>query len=81
MSDIPLQLHASANVASNKSAYLTFSQAEGGLMRNVPSLRKHINIERCLKNIELLNQPLDLKLIDFDEKRENSCEQYDVTIM
>ena len=43
--------------------------------------RKHSNIEICLKNIELLNQPLDLQLIDFDEKRKNSCEQYDVTIM
>ena len=38
MSDIPLQLLASANVASNKCALATFSQAEGCLMRNVPSL-------------------------------------------
>ena len=38
MSDIPLQLPASANVASNSSALVTFSQAEGDLMRNVPRL-------------------------------------------
>ena len=35
-------------------------------------------IERCLKNLELLNRLLDLKLIDFDEKRKNSHEKYDV---
>ena len=33
-----LQLHASANVSRNNSAMVTFSQAEGDLMRNVPSL-------------------------------------------
>ena len=38
MSDIPLQVLASANVASNNSALATFSQAEGNFMRNFPSL-------------------------------------------
>ena len=38
MSDIPLQLPANANVASNISALVTFSQAEGDPMWNVPSL-------------------------------------------
>ena len=38
MSGIPLQLPASANVASNKLALVTFSLAEGDFVRNVPSL-------------------------------------------
>ena len=38
VSDIPLQLPTSANVASNNSVLVTFSQAEGDLMRNVRSL-------------------------------------------
>ena len=38
MSDIPLQLPASASVASHHSALITFSQAEGDLMRNARSL-------------------------------------------
>ena len=38
MSDIPLQLPARANVASDNSALVTISPAEGDLMRNVPSL-------------------------------------------
>ena len=38
VSDILWLLSASANVASNNSALVTFSQAEGDLMRNVPSL-------------------------------------------
>ena len=38
MSDIPMHLPASANVSLCNSALVTFSQAEGGLMRNVPSL-------------------------------------------
>ena len=41
--------------------------------------RKHSNIERCLKHLELLNRPLDQKLINFDEERkDNSYEKYDV---
>ena len=39
ISDIPLQLPTSVNAASKTSALETFSQAEGDLMRNVPSLR------------------------------------------
>ena len=38
MSDIPLQRPASTNVASNNSAFVTFSQAEGDMMRNVQIL-------------------------------------------
>ena len=38
MSDIPLQLPASASVASNNYALVTFSQAEDDFMRNVPGL-------------------------------------------
>ena len=38
MSDIQLQLPASASVSSNTSAVVTLSEAEGDLMRNVPSL-------------------------------------------
>ena len=34
-----------------------------------------------MKNLVLLNQPLDLKLIDFDEERKNSNENCDVKIM
>ena len=41
--------------------------------------RKHSHIERCLKNLELLVQLLDQKLIDPDEQRKNSYEKYDVT--
>ena len=29
-------------------------------------------IERCLKNLELLNEPLDQKLIDFDTEKQKS---------
>ena len=43
--------------------------------------RKRSNIERCLKNLELLNQPLDQKLIDFDKEKKNFYGKYDVTIM
>ena len=32
--------------------------------------KKHSNIERCLKNLELLNRLLDQTLIDFDEEEE-----------
>ena len=42
------------------------------------SFRKHSNIEKCLKNLELLSGLLDQKLIDFDEERINSYEKYDV---
>ena len=38
MSDIPSQLPAGANVASITSALVTYSQAEGDLMRNITSL-------------------------------------------
>ena len=38
--------------------------------------RKH-SIERCLKNLELLNQPLDQKLIDFDNEKQNFYEKYE----
>ena len=38
MPDIPLQLPASAHVSSDHSALVAFSQADGNLMRNVPSL-------------------------------------------
>ena len=38
VSDIPLQLSASAKVASINSASVTFSEAVGDFMRNVPSL-------------------------------------------
>ena len=37
MSDIQLQLPASAKVASNNYALVMLSQAEGDLMRNAPS--------------------------------------------
>ena len=37
-SDIPLKLPASATVSSDTSALVTFSQTEGNLVRNVPSL-------------------------------------------
>ena len=33
---------------------------------------KHSNMERCLKNLELLNQPLDQKLNDFDRESRTS---------
>ena len=42
---------------------------------------KHSNLERCWKNLESLNQPLDQKLIDFDEENKNSNEKYDATTM
>ena len=42
--------------------------------------RKHRNIERCLKNLELLKQPLDQKLIDFDEEKKNFHEKYDAKV-
>ena len=29
----------------------------------------------------MLSQPLDQKLLDFDEEKKNYCEKYDVTIM
>ena len=38
ISDIPLQLPASANYASKNYALVTASQAESDLMRNAPSL-------------------------------------------
>ena len=38
MSDIPLQLPASANVAYNTSALVTLSEAEGDLTRDAPGL-------------------------------------------
>ena len=38
MSDIPLQLPASAHASRYNSPLMTFSQAEGNLMRNVDSL-------------------------------------------
>ena len=38
-SDIPLLLTARANAAPKNSAFVTFSQAEGDLMRHVPSLQ------------------------------------------
>ena len=38
VSDIPSRLPASAHVSSNKSALVTFSHADGDLMRNVPRL-------------------------------------------
>ena len=34
-----------------------------------------------MKNPELVNEPLDQKLIDIDEEKKNSHEKYDVTIM
>ena len=34
-----------------------------------------------LKNLELLNEPLDQKLIDFDQENQNFYEKYDVTMM
>ena len=43
--------------------------------------RKNSNLERCLNNLELLNQPLDQTLIDFDKENQNSYEKYHVTIM
>ena len=36
------------------------------------------NIERCMKDLELLNRLLDQKLIDSDEVRKNSWDKYDV---
>ena len=41
----------------------------------------HSHIEKCLKNLELLIQPLDQKLIEFDEEKKNSCVKYEVTKM
>ena len=38
MSDFPLQRPASAHDSSNNSALVTFSHADGGLLRSVPSL-------------------------------------------
>ena len=38
------------------------------------------NIERCLKNLELLNRPLDQKSIDIGEDK-NSHEKYHVKMM
>ena len=43
MSDIPLQLPASANVSSNNSALVTLSQAAGDLVQNVHSLHSTPN--------------------------------------
>ena len=34
-----------------------------------------------MKNLELLNQPLDQKLIDFDEGKKNFHEKYDANTM
>ena len=39
------------------------------------------SIERSLKNLALLSQLLDQKLIDFDEEKKNDYEKYDVTKM
>ena len=42
MSDIPLQLPASANASSENSALETFSEAQGSIMRNAPSLHPKV---------------------------------------
>ena len=34
-----------------------------------------------MKNLKLLNQPLDQKLIDFDKEKQYLCEKYEITIM
>ena len=44
-------------------------------------LRKHSNIEKCLKNLDLLNRLLDQKWIYSDKERKNCNEKYDVKIM
>ena len=41
--------------------------------------RKHSKIERCLENLELLIQPLDQKLIDYDKEKQHLHEKKDVT--
>ena len=42
---------------------------------------KQSNIERCLKNLELLNGLLDKRLINFDTEKQNYSEKYGVTIV
>ena len=39
---------------------------------------KHSNIDKCWKNLELLIQPPDQKLNDFDKEKQNIYEKYDV---
>ena len=50
-------------------------------IKNTLGYWKHSNIDWCLKNVELLIQALDQKLIDFDKEKQNVYEKYDVTIM
>ena len=56
MSDTPLQLPASANVAPDNSALVTFSQAEGDLMRNVPQNPSTYPHQQFLDLRELINR-------------------------
>ena len=44
MSDIPLQLPASANDSSNTSAWVTFSQADGDPVQDAHSLHPMPNL-------------------------------------
>ena len=41
--------------------------------------RKHSNIGRCSKNLELLNQSLDQRLIKLDNEKQNFYEKWNVT--
>ena len=53
VSDIPLQLPASAHVSSTKSALVTFSHADGDLMRNVPRLQ-NTDANNYIKQFDVL---------------------------
>ena len=48
MSNIPLELPASANMSSNSSALVTFSQAGSAFVQNVHSLQPQIRLVRIL---------------------------------
>ena len=44
-------------------------------------LGKHSNVDKCSKNLELLNEPLDQKLVDIDEEKKNFYVKCDATTM
>ena len=54
-------------------------QEDTGLHQHLTGLvQRHSNIERSLKNLELLIQPLDQKLNAFDKEKQNFSEKYDI---
>ena len=55
------------------------SQEYAGQHLSTDFFRTHSNIERCLKNLELLNEPLNKKLIDFDKEKQNFYDKCDVS--